>query len=65
MTDVRSNIKSITVGLRVSVGMYFGVVRYIGPILGTESIWVGVEWDDSSRGKHDGIHDGIRYFKAL
>ena len=24
--------------------------------------WVGVEWDDSSRGKHNGEHDGVQYF---
>jgi hypothetical protein len=28
-------------------------------------IWLGVEWDDASRGKHDGAHsDGVRYFTA-
>ena len=24
--------------------------------------WIGVEWDDQSRGKHDGVHDGVKYF---
>ena len=24
--------------------------------------WLGVEWDDPSRGKHDGSHNGQRYF---
>ena len=24
--------------------------------------WFGVEWDDSSRGRHDGTKDGVRYF---
>ena len=26
--------------------------------------WFGIEWDDSSRGKHDGTKDGIRYFNC-
>lgn len=56
--------KSVTVGRRVSVGAQAGVARYVGPIPGTESVWVGVEWDDPCRGKHDGVHDGVRYFKA-
>lgn len=62
---IRNNNKCVRVGRRVYVGTYTGVVKYIGPIPGTESIWVGIEWDDSSRGKHNGIHNGVRYFNAL
>jgi len=25
-------------------------------------VWLGVEWDDPSRGKHSGDHDGVHYF---
>lgn len=56
--------KSIRVGHKVCAGTYTGVVRYVGPLPDTESIWGGIEWDDLSRGKHDGTHNGIRYFKA-
>lgn len=66
MTDcISDHNKSIRVERKVCVGTYTGVVRYVGPLPNTESIWVGVEWDDSSRGKHDGTHNGIRYFKTL
>lgn len=65
MADIASNIKHVTVGRRVSYNTYTGVVRYIGPLPGTIPIWVGIEWDDPFRGKHNGIHDGIRYFKTL
>ena len=39
-------------------------VRYVGSVDGQEGEWVGVEWDDPSRGKHDGSHDGKRYFEC-
>ena len=45
-----------------------GTVRYVGPVATSkEATWVGVEWDDPLRGKHDGaiIKDGvIRYFQT-
>lgn len=28
----------------------------------TSGLWLGVEWDHPSRGKHDGSHDGVQYF---
>ncbi|KAG1756341.1 uncharacterized protein EDB91DRAFT_1092070 [Suillus paluster] len=43
---------------------YFGTVKYVGPVDGTTGLWLGVEWDDSNRGKHDGIKDGKRYFEC-
>lgn len=47
---------------RVVVAKQQATVRYVGPVDGQEGIWVGVEWDDSSRGKHDGATGGRRYF---
>lgn len=29
-------------------------IRYIGEVKDTEKEWLGVEWDDPSRGKNDG-----------
>ncbi|CAG8438835.1 8592_t:CDS:10 [Ambispora gerdemannii] len=40
----------------------FATVRYVGPVPPTKGDWLGVEWDSVSRGKHDGVHNGIRYF---
>ncbi|KAK3300088.1 uncharacterized protein B0H64DRAFT_6902 [Chaetomium fimeti] len=40
-------------------------VRYVGEVAGTSGSWLGVEWDDPSRGKHDGQHKGVRYFSCL
>ncbi|THC98945.1 hypothetical protein EYZ11_001582 [Aspergillus tanneri] len=37
-------------------------IRYIGKVEGTSGEWLGVEWDDATRGKHSGEHQGVRYF---
>lgn len=37
-------------------------VRYVGRVGETRGDWIGVEWDDEGRGKHDGTHQGKRYF---
>eukprot|EP00918_Siedleckia_nematoides_P064831 GHVU01140924.1.p1 GENE.GHVU01140924.1~~GHVU01140924.1.p1 ORF type:complete len:620 (-),score=70.26 GHVU01140924.1:558-2372(-) len=44
-----------------------GTVRYIGPLEGdpNNSTWVGIEWDDKERGKHDGSYNGTRYFSCV
>lgn len=43
---------------------YRATVKYIGAIASAkpEEGWIGVEWDDQSRGKHDGQAYGRRYF---
>uniref|UniRef100_A0A673MIG0 Tubulin-specific chaperone E n=1 Tax=Sinocyclocheilus rhinocerous TaxID=307959 RepID=A0A673MIG0_9TELE len=50
------------VGRRVSCDGERATVRYVGPVLPTAGVWLGVEWDDPERGKHDGSHEGVRYF---
>ncbi|ODA78768.1 hypothetical protein RJ55_06151 [Drechmeria coniospora] len=50
------------VGQRVSYNGHLCTVLYSGPVDGTAGSWLGVEWDDAFRGKHDGSHKGIRYF---
>lgn len=50
------------VGQRVSFQSASCTVRYIGPVEGTEKEWLGVEWDDPTKGKHDGQHNGKRYY---
>uniref|UniRef100_A0A8D9DX51 Tubulin-specific chaperone E n=2 Tax=Cacopsylla melanoneura TaxID=428564 RepID=A0A8D9DX51_9HEMI len=51
------------VGLRVcdSDG-YRATIRYVGSVEGTSGVWYGVDWDDGSRGKHDGTHNGVKHF---
>ena len=49
-------------GTRFSYSGYIGTVRFVGKVDGTNGAWLGVEWDDPRRGKHDGVKDGKRYF---
>ncbi|KAH7911409.1 hypothetical protein BJ138DRAFT_1238414 [Hygrophoropsis aurantiaca] len=54
-----------TEGTRICVSSgQLGTIRYVGSIEGTPSIWLGIEWDDPNRGKHDGSKDGKRYFSC-
>ncbi|PLB55113.1 tubulin-specific chaperone [Aspergillus steynii IBT 23096] len=53
---------SCHLGQRRSYNGDLCTVRYIGKVEGTTGEWLGVEWDDSTRGKHSGEHQGVRYF---
>ncbi|PTB64449.1 RNI-like protein [Trichoderma citrinoviride] len=53
------------IGQRISYDGAACTVRYIGGVEGTTGTWLGVEWDDAARGKHDGSHKGTRYFTCL
>ncbi|KAF9246350.1 hypothetical protein BU15DRAFT_40093 [Melanogaster broomeanus] len=53
----------VTLGTRFRIPSgYLGTIRYVGGVTGTHGLWYGVEWDDPTRGKHDGTLDGKRYF---
>ncbi|CAG8685773.1 10461_t:CDS:10, partial [Cetraspora pellucida] len=47
---------------RIQIEDQLATVRYVGPVPPTKGEWLGVEWDNVSRGKHDGVHEGTRYF---
>lgn len=49
-------------GQRLSFEGALCTVRYIGEVEGTKGDWLGVEWDDPTRGKHSGEHKGVKYF---
>lgn len=56
---------AISVGARRSYDDHLCTVRYYGSVDGREGEWLGVEWDDPTRGKHDGSRGGKRYFDCL
>uniref|UniRef100_A0A8C7YWW7 Tubulin-specific chaperone E n=1 Tax=Oryzias sinensis TaxID=183150 RepID=A0A8C7YWW7_9TELE len=47
---------------RVSCDGERATLRYVGPVPPTSGLWLGVEWDNPERGKHDGSHNGVQYF---
>ncbi|KAG2220549.1 hypothetical protein INT45_004155 [Circinella minor] len=55
---------TLTVGDRIQVNLDFATIRFIGSVDGSKGEWLGVEWDDPARGKHDGSHNGKRYFTS-
>ncbi|KAJ5343875.1 Leucine-rich repeat typical subtype [Penicillium brevicompactum] len=50
------------IGQRRSFDGNLCTIRYVGTVEGTTGDWLGVEWDDATRGKHSGEHKGTRYF---
>ncbi|KAK0421198.1 hypothetical protein QR680_015106 [Steinernema hermaphroditum] len=55
-------ISKADVGLRVLVGGgVSGTLRYVGPIIGKDGIFCGVELD-YPEGKHNGSFQGVAYF---
>lgn len=52
------------IGTRLSLSGNNGTVRFVGEVDNTSGVWLGIEWDDPNRGKHDGLKDGKRYFSC-
>ncbi|XP_007936661.1 tubulin-specific chaperone E [Orycteropus afer afer] len=52
------------IGRRVEVNGEHATVRFSGIVPPTEGLWLGVEWDNPERGKHDGSHEGTVYFEC-
>jgi hypothetical protein len=52
------------IGKRLSYDWRLCTVRYHGEVQGTKGEWLGVEWDDPTRGKHAGEHQGVKYFEC-
>ncbi|KAF2770856.1 hypothetical protein EJ03DRAFT_56643 [Teratosphaeria nubilosa] len=49
---------------RLSLKGQLCTVRYIGSVADKAGGWLGVEWDDPERGKHNGTHNGVSYFQC-
>lgn len=55
---------AVNIGSRVECDGALGTVKWMGEVPGTQGMWYGVDWDDENRGKHDGTHNGIKYFET-
>ena len=53
---------SLCIGTRLIVDKCKATVRYVGAVEGQQGTWVGLEWDEVSRGKHDGTVGDRQYF---
>lgn len=51
-------------GSRISIAGKRACVCFVGQLEDQEGQWVGLDWDDPNRGKHDGIYNGKRYFSC-
>ena len=54
----------VIVGQRITCDDCLATVKFIGEVPPTQGTWLGVEWDDACRGKHDGSYEGKRYFQT-
>jgi dynactin complex subunit len=62
------NAADISVGDRVedTKDGQRGTVRFVGEVPPTRGLWLGIEWDHPEiRGKHDGTHEGVKYFETM
>uniref|UniRef100_A0A8D1E1D2 Tubulin-specific chaperone E n=1 Tax=Sus scrofa TaxID=9823 RepID=A0A8D1E1D2_PIG len=57
-------LTSDVTGRRVEVNGEHATVRFSGIVPPVAGLWLGVEWDNPERGKHDGSHEGTVYFKC-
>ncbi|KAL4867771.1 hypothetical protein BDV12DRAFT_112340 [Aspergillus spectabilis] len=65
MSGSATNSTQRWVNQRRSYNDHLCTIRYVGSVEGTSGEWLGVEWDDPTRGKHSGEHKGVRYFTCL
>ncbi|KAF4018775.1 hypothetical protein G4228_010906 [Cervus hanglu yarkandensis] len=61
---MNSTLTSDVIGRRVEVNGEHATVRFSGIVPPVAGLWLGVEWDNPERGKHDGSHEGTVYFKC-
>ncbi|XP_019872154.1 tubulin-specific chaperone E isoform X2 [Aethina tumida] len=61
-----SNIRETEchIGARIELNGYYGSIKYIGPLEGYPGKWLGIDWDDPTRGKHNGMIKGVQYFET-
>lgn len=58
-------MSTFAVGSRRSYNGQRCTIRFVGPLEGTTGEWLGIEWDDPTRGKHSGEHKGAQYFVCM
>ncbi|GAB0088706.1 Tubulin-specific chaperone E [Sergentomyia squamirostris] len=64
MVGLVEQMTTFPINSRIKVNSDYGTVKFFGEIKGYSGLWVGVEWDDSRRGKHSGCVNDIQYFET-
>lgn len=61
-----TNLIENLLGKRIELNGYSGTIRYSGPLKHKKDndVWVGIDWDDKSRGKHNGTVENTLYFSC-
>lgn len=57
-------IANARVGDRIECSGQYGTIKYIGAVEGYSGTWLGIDWDNPERGKHNGCVSGKQYFTA-
>ena len=58
------------VNRRIEYQNDLGTVKYHGPLLHEDKkqdpnqVWLGIQWDNASRGRHNGMVQGVQYFET-
>lgn len=62
---VLPTMSNFHIGKRLSYDGHRCTVRYVGQVKGTAGDWLGVEWDDPSRGRNSGQAKDMKYFDCV
>ncbi|KAI7900340.1 uncharacterized protein BX663DRAFT_488540 [Cokeromyces recurvatus] len=55
---------TIHIGSRIQIENERATVKFIGVVGNSKGEWLGIEWDNPLRGKHDGTHEQVNYFSC-
>ncbi|XP_015124320.1 tubulin-specific chaperone E isoform X2 [Diachasma alloeum] len=58
------DVENYKIGQRIACDGHYGTIYYIGAIENTAGLWLGIDWDNPGRGKHNGTYHDKEYFKA-
>lgn len=56
--------KKYEIASRIDCDGHRGTLKYVGPVGNMKGQWLGIDCDDSTRGKHNGTYEGVEYFQA-
>lgn len=58
------DVSQCLIGCRVVKDEQFGTIKYVGPIVNSTVVWLGIDWDNPKSGRHDGTFKGVTYFNT-